>query len=147
MGVTTAAMSTQATNAAINITGMVWSTANSKNYLLQCDIPVTLTSTATLAFSLGNSSGNAATSYSLVASGLLGAAAIYGQLTALAQTAFSTKTTASSATANTTLVHVWAQIQNGATSGGTLTLQTWDVAGSGTIQVLANATCTLTQEN
>jgi hypothetical protein len=147
IGVTTSAMSTQATNAAVNITGMTWTVANSKNYLLRCEIPMTLTSTATLAFSLANSSGNAATSYSLDAQGGIGAAGVWAESSTLAQTAWGTKTTTTAAFAGTTVIKVWAQIQDASNSGGTLTLQTWDVAASGTIQVLANASCTLTQEN
>lgn len=147
IGVTTAAMSTQSTNAAVNITGMSWLTANSTNYLLRCEIPITFTTTATLALSLANTSGNAATSYSLDAQGSIGASAAWGEISTLAQTSFGTKTTTSGAAATTTVVKVWAQIQNSATSGGVLTLQTWDVAATGTIQVLANATCTLNQEN
>jgi hypothetical protein len=126
---------------------MTWTVANSKNYLLRCEIPITFTSTATLAFSLANTSGNAATSYTLDAQGSLGAAGVWAEITTGTVTAFSTKTSTSGAVAGTTVAKVWAQIQNASNSGGTLTLQTWDVAAAGTIQVLANATCTLTQEN
>jgi hypothetical protein len=146
VGVTTSAMSTQSTNAAVPITGMTWTVANSKNYLLDCHIPITFTSTATLAFSLGNT-GGAATSYSLDAQGLLGAATTFGEINTLAQTAFATKTSTSGAVAGTTVAHVWAEIQGGASMAGTLTLSTWNVAAAGTIQVLANAVCRLTQEN
>jgi len=148
IGVTTAAMSTQATNAAINITGMAWAIQNNKNYRLSCEVPITLASTATLAFSLGNNTGGAPTSVSIDAQGLLGATVTFGEISALAQTTWAAaKTSTSGIVAGTTVARVWAQIQGSSTSGGTLTLQTWDIAGSGTIQVLANATCLLTQEN
>jgi len=148
MGVTTAAMSTQATNAAVNITGMAWNIANLKNYRLGCEIPVALTTTGTIAFSLGNSGGGAPTSASISAQGAFGAAGVWADETALAQTTWAaTKTATSAASAATTVAKVWAQIQGSSNSGGLLTLQTWDIAGTGTIQVLANSTCTLTQEN
>jgi hypothetical protein len=148
IGVTTAAMATQATNAALNITGMVWTIQNLKNYRLTCEIPITLTTTATLAFSLANSGGGAPTSVSIDAQGSLGAANTWADVSALGQTTWAAaKTSTSGAAATSTVAKVWAQIQGSANSGGTLTLQTWDIAGTGTIQVLANATCNLQQEN
>src|SRR5271157_1671912 len=75
IGITFVAMGTQATNAAINVTNMTWTMLNLKNYLLRCEIPMTFTSTATVAFSLANNGGGAPTSASIDAQGGLGAAA------------------------------------------------------------------------
>jgi hypothetical protein len=148
VGTTTAAMGTQATNAAINITGMYWNILNNKNYTGRCEIPVTLTSTATIAFSLASSGGGAPTSASISAQGAFGAAGVWADETALAQTTWAaTKTATSAAAASTTVAKVWFHIQGSANSGGVLTLQTWDIAAAGTIQVLANAVCMVTQEN
>ena len=103
--------------------------------------------TATLQFCLGNTSGNAATSYTVDAQGLVGSFGTWGDMNTQAQTAWGTKTSASAASNAATIIPwLTAQIQMASNSGGTLTLQT---AADGThgITVQANAVCTLTQEN
>ena len=146
-GMTTSAMSAQSSATCTNITGMTWTIAANKNYLLKCDIPMTWAATATAAFCLygpGTASG-----YSLSAEGPLGAAGVYAQISTLAQTTWdgSIKTTASGAVAGSGIAHVWAGIRNGATPSGTaLTLGT-AANGAQNITVGANAICTLTQTN
>ena len=145
IGMTTAAMSSQSSASCTNITNMTWNMAASKNYKLDCTVPITWAASATVAFCLGGP--GTATSYSLNADGPIGAAGIYGQINTLAQTAWGGKTTASGAVAGTSVVHVWAGIQNGTTASGTaLTLQT-AANGTNNITVLANAQCTLTETN
>jgi hypothetical protein len=146
-GMTTSAMSAQSSATCTNITGMTWTIAANKNYLLKCDIPMTWDATATAAFCLygpGTASG-----YSLSAEGPLGAAGVYAQISTLAQTTWdgSIKTTASGAVAGSGIAHVWAGIRNGTTPSGTaLTLGT-AANGAQNITVGANAICTLTQTN
>ena len=146
-GMTTSAMSAQSSATCTNITGMTWTIAANKNYLLKCDIPMTWAATATAAFCLygpGTASG-----YSLSAEGPLGAAGVYAQISTLAQTTWdgSIKTTASGAVAGSGIAHVWAGIRNGTTPSGTaLTLGT-AANGAQNITVGANAICTLTQTN
>jgi hypothetical protein len=144
-GVTTAAMSQQTTATCTNVTNMTWNIAANKNYLLSCEVPITLAASATIQFCLGGP--GTATSYSLEDDGPLGAAAAYAQFSTLAQTAYGTKTGASSAVGAAEWVHVKATVRNGATASGTaLTLQT---AANGTngITVGQDASCQLTQVN
>jgi hypothetical protein len=142
---TTAAMSAQSSASCTNVTGMTWNLAASKNYKLDCMVPITLAASATVQFCLGGP--GTATSYSLNADGPLGVAGVYAQVNTFAQTAWGGKTTASGAVAGTAVAHVWAGIQNGTTASGTaLTLQT-AANGTNNITVLANAQCTLTQQN
>ena len=144
-GGTTAAMSQQTTATCTNITGMTWNIKANKNYILRCEVPRTLAASATIAYCLGGP--GTATSYTLVADGGDGAAGVWAQLSTLAQTAWGTKTTASSAVAADTVDHIWASVRNGSTASGTaLTLQT---AANGTngITVGQDATCQLTQIN
>jgi hypothetical protein len=145
IGFLAAAMGAQTTATCTNITNMTWNIAANKNYVLRCEIPMTLATTATIQYCLGGP--GTATSYSLIAEGDLGTAGIWSQISTLAQTAYGTKTGASAAVAATTVQHVWAGIQNGSTASGTaLTLQT-AANGTNAITVGANATCTLTQTN
>ncbi len=145
VGYLTSAMGAQTTATCTNITNMTWNIAASKNYTLRCEIPVTFAATSTLQFCLGGP--GTATSYSLSAEGPIGAAGVYGQINTLAQTAWGTKTSASGAAASTEWVHLIANIQNGSTASGTaLTLQT-AANGTNAITVLADASCTLTQDN
>jgi hypothetical protein len=138
-------MGTQASATLTAITGMSWTLVASKNYRLSCEIPITLTSTATAAFGLVGP--GSPTSYNLDMYGAIGAAGAYSDQNIIAQAAWvSTKTGASGALAGTAIFHVNAEIQNGSTAG-TLTLDTSNVAAAGTIQVLANAVCNLTQAN
>jgi hypothetical protein len=144
-GFLTSAMSSQSSATCTNVTNMTWNILDSKNYTLRCEIPVTFAATSTLQFCLGGP--GTATSYSLNADGPIGAAGVYGQINTLAQTAWGTKTGASGAAASTEWVHLIANIQNGSTASGTaLTLQT-AANGTNAITVLANASCTLTQDN
>jgi len=144
-GFLAAAMGAQTTATCTTITGMNWNIAASKNYVLECKIPVTLAATATLQFCL-NGPGTA-TSYTLEDDGGLGAASVWAQFSTFIQTAWQTKTGASSAVATDSIVHVWAGIQNGSTASGTqLALQT-AANGTNAITVGANATCSLTQTN
>lgn len=144
-GFLASSMGTQSSATLLAITGMSWTLIASKNYRLDCEIPATLTSTATLAFGLVGP--GTATSYNLDMYGAIGAAGAYSDQNILAQTTWvSTKTGASGALAGTAMFHVNAQIQNGI-SAGTLTLDTSNVAAAGTIQVLANAVCNLIQAN
>lgn len=145
IGATTAAMGAQTTATCTNITNMAWPLVASKNYLLRCTIPRTLATTATLQYCVGGP--GTPTSYSLDVQGANGASGVWSDLNTLAQTTYGTKTTASAAAANTAVDVVTAQIQNGTTASGTnLTLQT-AANGTNSITVLANAACTLTQEN
>jgi hypothetical protein len=145
IGVTTAAMGAQTSATCTNVTGMSWPLAANKNYLLRCEVPMTLAASATIQYCIGGP--GTATSYSLIAEGDLGTAGIWSQISTLAQTAYSTKTGASASVAATSVQHVWAQIQNGSTASGIpLTLQT-AANGTNAITVLANASCTLNQEN
>jgi hypothetical protein len=143
VGVTTAAMSAQTTATCTTITNMSWTIASGKNYLLRCEIPRTLATTATLQYCL--SGPGTAASYSLDVQGSNGTGGIWSDINLLAQTVYAGKTTASVAVANTAIDKVWAEIQNG-TTAGTLALQT-AANGTNSITVLANASCTLTQEN
>ena len=144
-GFLAAAMGAQTTLTCTTITGMNWNIAASKNYVLECKIPVTLAASATLQFCL-NGPGTA-TSYTLEDDGALGAAGVWAQFNTFIQTAWQTKTGASSAVATDSIVHVWAGIQNGSTASGTqLALQT-AANGTNAITVGANATCSLTQTN
>ena len=144
-GFLASSMSTQSSATLTAITNMTWHLAASKNFKLLCDIPVTLASTGTLAYGLVGP--GTPTSYNLDFYGMVGAAGVAGDFNILAQSTWvSTKTGATSALAATVMTHVNASIQNGSTAG-TLTLDTSNVAGTGTIQVLANAVCTLTQVN
>jgi hypothetical protein len=144
-GFLASAMSAQTTATCTTITGMNWNIQASKNYNLECKIPITLAATATVQFCL-NGPGTA-TSYSLMDEGAIGASGVWAQNSTLIQTAWQIKTPASSATANDTVIHVWAGIQNGSTASGTqLALQT-AANGTNSITVGANATCVLTQTN
>jgi hypothetical protein len=148
-GKTTVAMGAQTTATPTNITGMSWTTVNSKNYLLRCDIFVSFSASATIAFALANSSGNAATSYNLDAQGGIGAAGVWQELkVASGTTAFGTATTTSGAPGSVTNldIKVDAMIQNASNSGGTMTLQTI-ANGTNNFTVQANSFCTLTQIN
>ena len=141
---TTANMGPQSGATLTAITNMSWSIQASTNYKLDCEIPITWAASATVAFGLVGP--GTPTSYSLVADGPLGAAGAYAQISTLAQAAWvSTTTSASGAVNSTQVANVHAMIQNGSTSG-TLTL---DTAADGThnITVLANAACTLQQQN
>ena len=146
IGITTAAMSQQTSAACTDITGMTWSIAASKNYVLSCEVPVTFASSATIAFCL--SGPGSPISYSLNDFGPIAASAVFASYQTLAQTSWGTKTSASGAPgAATEWIHVKATIRNDATASGTpLTLQT---AANGTngITVLADASCTLVQAN
>ena len=144
-GLLTSAMSAQSSATCTTVTGMNWSIAASKNYILRCEVPITFAASATVAFCL-NGPGTA-TSYSLNADGPIGASAAYDEINTLAQTAWQTKTSASGAPAATEWVHVQATIQNGSTASGTaLALQT-AANGTNNITVNANASCTLTQQD
>lgn len=145
IGVTTAAMTNQTTATCTNITGMTWNIAASKNYRLECRIPRTLATTATLQYCLGGP--GTPTSYTLDVQGANGTAGVWADTGIFAQTAYGNKSVASVAAADTAVDTVTAQIQNGTTASGTaLTLQT-AANGTNAITVLANAVCTLTQEN
>lgn len=145
VGFLTAAMGAQTTATCTNVTNMTWNLAASKNYRLICHIPRTLAASATIQYCLGGP--GTATSFSLWANGALGTAAIWGQISTLAQTAYGTKTNASAAAANTTVDDVEADIQNGSTASGTaLTLQT-AANGTNAITIGANASCDLKQVN
>lgn len=144
-GFLSVAMTTQTTATCTNVTNMTWLLAANKNYILGCRIPRTLAASATLQYCIGGP--GTATGYSLDVQGANGTAGAWIDLNTLAQTAYGTKTTASAAAANTAIDYVYAGIQNGATASGTaLTLQT-AANGTNTIQVLANASCALTQVN
>ncbi len=144
-GFLAAAMGAQTSATCTNITNMTWNIAANKNYILKCEIPMTLAASATIQYCLGGP--GTATSFSLMADGDLGTAGIWSQVSTLAQTAYGTKTNASAAVAANSVQHVWAGIQNGATASGTaLTLQT-AANGTNAITVGANASCQLTQVN
>jgi hypothetical protein len=145
IGFLATSMGTQASATLTAITGMSWTLVASKNYYLACEIPITLTSTATVGFGLVGP--GTPTSYNLDMYGAIGTAAAYSDVNILAQTTWvSTKTGASGALAGTAIFHVNAEIQNGATAGA-MTLDTSNIAAAGTIQVLANAVCRLTGAN
>lgn len=145
IGYNTAAMTAQSTATCTNVTGMTWTIAANKRYVLSCRVPRTLAASATLQYCLGGP--GTATSYMIDVQGLNGASSAWSDVSLTAQTAYGGKTTASSANANTSVDFVTANIQNGSTASGTaLTLQT---AGNGTnnITVGADASCVLTQAN
>ena len=145
VGMTTAAMAAQSSATLTPITNMLWTLAASKNYLGWCEIPVTFVASATISFGLVGP--GTPTSYGIDAYGLIGAAAVYGDISLTGQTTWvSTKTAASGAPgAVTEIVHVNFQIQNGTTAGN-LSL---DTAGNGTnnFTVGANAVCHVIQQN
>jgi hypothetical protein len=144
VGFTTTAMSAQTTATATTITGMAWSLVASKNYTLDCQIPITFAASATVAFTFAGP--GSPTSYSLAADGPIGASAAYAQINTFAAASWATATGASGAPgAATEMVHVFAQLQNGTTSSGTqLQLQT-KANGTNSITIGANAACHLTQ--
>jgi hypothetical protein len=143
-GATLSAMTAQSTATCTPITNMAWNLAANKAYILQCHIPRTLGATATLQYCLGGP--GTATSYSLSVQGANGTSGAWSETHILSQTAYATKTPASTAAANTAVDDIYAFIQNGSTASGTqLTLQT--AANGNNITVLANASCTLTQTN
>lgn len=145
IGYSASAMGAQTTATCTNITSMTWTIAASKNYRMTCEIPVTLAATATLQFCL-NGPGSP-THTSLDAWGPIGAAGVYFDGENIGTTSWGGKTTASGAAANTSIVHVTADIQNGSTASGTaLTLQT-AANGTNAITVLADAVCDLKQVN
>lgn len=145
VGITTAAMTAQSSATLTPITNMSWNLVASKNYIGWCEVPVTFAASATIAFGLVGP--GTPTSYDLDAYGLIGAAAVYGDISLQAQTTWvTTKTGASGAPgAVTEVVHVNFQIQNGTTAGA-LTLNT-AANGTNTITVGANATCHVIQQN
>ena len=144
-GMTTAAMTAANSATLTAITGMTWSVAASKNYLMRCEIPVLFVASATIGFGLVGP--GTPTSYTLDAYGLIGAAAVFGDVEINGQTTWvSTKTGSSGAPgAVTEIIHVNAAIQNGATAG-TLTLDSFGNAANN-YQILANAVCRLMQQN
>jgi hypothetical protein len=141
----TADMTAQSSGTCTNITGLTWSIAASKNYILTCEIPVTFAASATLQFCL-NGPGSP-THYTLNVAGAMGTSAGFFDSTT-ADTSWGTKTAATAAPgAVTEVAHVRAEIQNGSTASGTaLTLQT-AADGTHNITVLGDAACTLTQVN
>jgi hypothetical protein len=145
MGYLASNMSAQTSTTPMNITGMAWNITASKNYRLDCEIGVTQTASATVAFELAGP--GSPTSYNLIMEGPLGASGVYKEIGVLAQTSWGVSTGASTSLTASIVIHVKAQIQNSTTSSGTqLTLQT--VAnGTNSITVLANSVCVLTQAN
>jgi hypothetical protein len=144
LGFLTSSMSAQSSSTPTTVTGMSWSIAASKNYVLECTLPVTFAASATLAFEL--TGPGSPTSYSLEMYGSIGGSGGWGEHGTLGQTSWGTTTGASSAPGTVSVaVHVFAGIQNGSTAG-TLALQT--VAnGTNNITMLANGACRLTQVN
>jgi hypothetical protein len=145
IGFLTGNMTAQTSTSPQNITGMTWSIAANKNYLLDCEIGVAQSAGATVAFELAGP--GSPTSYNLYMDGPLGTAAAYKEIGQLAQTSWGVSTGPDVSTTTTIVIHVKAQIRNGSTSSGTaLTLQT--VAnGTNSITVQANSVCRLTQAN
>lgn len=142
-----AAMTAQSTATPTSITNMTWTLVATTIYWLECDIPVTFTASATIAFVLSGS-GNPA-SVMLADSGNIGAAGAFqlNSFTALASTWATTQTATSGAPgAGTFLIHVTATIGSGASGAGAMSLQTI-ANGTNTIQVRAGASCRLTRMN
>jgi hypothetical protein len=144
------AMSGQTTATPTPVTNMAWNLNASKNYKLECDIPVTFATTATVAFSI--TGPGTATSYDLVIDGPIGAAAVYDSVGVFAQTAYGTSSGASGApgSAVTEKVHVLATIQNGTTAsaqGGAQLVLNTIANGTNSITVGADRNCILTQLN
>ena len=147
---TTSAMSAASSSSCATITdgtnAMQWSIAASGRYILQCEIPLTFATSATVGFCLAGP--GTANSYSLSYWFALATATSFDELDLINQTAYATKTTASASPgAVTRQIHVRAQVNNGSTASGTqLALQTF-ANGTNNITVLADSACVLTQQH